>query len=136
MTLQKTSREQPSLQRSNRRVRTVRDEDDVERKTRRPVVTLALEVPLSQEMNRIEAQPCDRGLNGLVVRSCWMESEAPENRAHGNAGRHRVDELILRPRAPLTGRVIRMVPEVGFEPTRTCAHELLRLACLPFHHSG
>ena len=26
-----------------------------------------------------------------------------------------------------------MVPEVGFEPTRACAHELLRLACLPFH---
>ena len=95
MTLQKTSREQPSLQRSNRRVRTVRDEDDVERKTRRPVVTLALEVPLSQEMTRIEAQPCDRGLNGLVVRSCWMESEAPENSAQRNAGRHSVDELIV-----------------------------------------
>jgi hypothetical protein len=28
------------------------------------------------------------------------------------------------------------VPTRGFEPPRPCEHQLLRLACLPFHHVG
>ena len=30
----------------------------------------------------------------------------------------------------------RGVPGAGFEPARPCGHQLLRLACLPFHHPG
>src|SRR3989344_5700595 len=30
----------------------------------------------------------------------------------------------------------RMVPRRGLEPPRDCSHQLLRLACLPFHHLG
>lgn len=29
-----------------------------------------------------------------------------------------------------------LVPAVGVEPTRPCEHQLLRLACLPFHQTG
>jgi hypothetical protein len=29
-----------------------------------------------------------------------------------------------------------MVPKPGVEPGRPCEHQLLRLACLPFHHFG
>ena len=28
------------------------------------------------------------------------------------------------------------MPEAGLEPARGCPHQLLRLACLPFHHPG
>ena len=30
----------------------------------------------------------------------------------------------------------RLVPKVGFEPTRPCGHYALNVACLPFHHFG
>ena len=28
------------------------------------------------------------------------------------------------------------MPGRGLEPPRDCSHQLLRLACLPFHHPG
>jgi hypothetical protein len=105
--------------------------------TRRPAVILSLEVSLSQEMARIESEACDCSPRGLVVRAGWVQTKALQTGAQRNAGSHRIDELIVRPRTRLAWTTsIGGMPEVGFEPTRAFAHDLLRIASLPFLHSG
>ena len=49
------------------------------------------------------------------------------------------DEFLLLSGDPfflLTVLEFLMVPKVGLEPTRPRGHQILSLACLPFHHFG
>ena len=33
-------------------------------------------------------------------------------------------------------KTVKVVPGEGLEPSRSCDHKILSLACIPFHHPG